>query len=58
MTNVMYEKCMNVVNLIQQKCLPLCEKEPESKVHFLKTIADFYRYMAEIPPKDKEDEIK
>lgn len=53
MTNVMYEKCMNVITLIQEKCLPLCEKDPESKVHFLKTIADFYRYVAEIPPPDK-----
>jgi len=58
MTNLMYEKCMKVIDLIRLKCLPLCQKDHDSLVHFLKTIADFYRYIAEIPPPDKADEVK
>eukprot|EP00347_Sterkiella_histriomuscorum_P015804 403355619 len=58
LTNIMYEKCMNVIDQILKKCLPLCTKDHESKVHFLKTIADFYRYLAEIPPPGKETELK
>ena len=54
----LYEKCCKIVEIIIVKCLPLCENDPESKIYFLKMIADHYRYAAENPPPKKQNEVK
>ncbi len=43
---ILTSKCQSICDLCELKCLPLAETS-ESKVFFLKLIADYYRYSSE-----------
>ena len=53
----LYDKCMSIVNCVDQKCLKLAA-EDESKAFFQKMIGDYYRYVAESASEDKLQEVK
>merc|ERR1712226_1252834 len=48
----LYDQCMSIVQMVQQKCLGLA-KDDESKAFFQKMIGDYYRYVAESAAEDK-----
>jgi 14-3-3 protein epsilon len=53
----LYDKCMSIVNCVDQKCLKLAA-EDESKAFFQKMIGDYYRYVAESAGEDKIEQVK
>merc|ERR1711981_1070546 len=53
----LYDKCMQIVNTVKNKCVPLAA-EDESKAFFQKMIGDYYRYVAESATEDKLNEVK
>ena len=50
------EKCKNIINLIETKYLPN-EKENESRGNYLKTLADYYRYLIEFTEVSKKKQL-
>ena len=52
----MYEKCIKVVNIVKNKCLPLTSDD-ESKAFFHRIIGDYYRYVSESDRHANLDEI-
>ena len=53
----LYDKCIEIVQIVEQKCLPLASDD-ESKAFFQKMIGDYYRYVAESAREDKLDVVK
>ena len=53
----LYEKCIKVVNIVKNKCLPLTSDD-ESKAFFHRMIGDYYRYVSESDRHAKSDEVK
>jgi len=53
----LYDKCMLIVQTVQDKCIKLAA-EDESKAFFQKMIGDYYRYVAESATADKLDSVK
>ncbi len=47
-------KCLQITKMCEHECLPLAENS-ESRVFFLKLIADYYRYAVESFGKDKSN---
>jgi len=48
----LYNQCMKIVNVVNNKCLAL-SNDDESKTFFYKMIGDYYRYVAESASADK-----
>ena len=48
----LYDKCIEIVEVVKSKCLPLAADD-ESKAFFQKMIGDYYRYVAESAREDK-----
>merc|ERR1711981_624748 len=55
--NELYEKCMQIVNTVKDKCVKLAA-EDESRAFFQKMIGDYYRYVAESASEDKLEKVK
>ena len=53
----LYDKCMEIVNIVKSQCCPLAQND-ESKAFFQKMIGDYYRYVAESASADKLGETK
>ena len=53
----LYEKCMRIVSIVEDKCVKLAA-EDESKAFFQKMIGDYYRYVAESATADKLEKVK
>ena len=53
----LYDKCMQIVNTVQTKCVKLAA-EDESKAFFQKMIGDYYRYVAESAQGDQLEQVK
>merc|ERR1719326_2637165 len=53
----LYDKCMKIVNIVQNQCVGLAA-EDESKAFFQKMIGDYYRYVAESASADKLETVK
>ena len=53
----LYDKCMNIVKITKDGCLPLASND-ESKAFFQKMIGDYYRYVAESAKADRLEEVK
>merc|ERR1712146_853585 len=53
----LYDKCMQIVNTVQNKCVKLAA-EDESKAFFQKMIGDYYRYVAESATEATLQEVK
>ena len=53
----LYDKCMKIVNIVQNQCVGLAA-EDESKAFFQKMIGDYYRYVAESATADKLEQVK
>ena len=50
------DTCRSIIELIENKCLPLCKHNTESQAFFHSLIADFYRYQVESVPNLAEEE--
>lgn len=50
------QKCLQVLKILEDKLIPTCEKEGESRVFFLKMCGDYYRYLAEFRDKEQYKE--
>jgi len=46
-------KCLDCIRLLEQKLIPNCSDEDESKVFYLKMSGDYYRYLAEFCDKEE-----
>merc|ERR1712054_21065 len=55
--NELYDKCIEIVNIVKSKCMPLAADD-ESKAFFQKMIGDYYRYVAESATADKLETVK
>merc|ERR1712054_151698 len=55
--NELYDKCIEIVNIVKSKCTPLAADD-ESKAFFEKMVGDYYRYVAESAQDDKLEEVK
>ena len=55
--NELYDKCIEIVNIVKSKCMPLAADD-ESKAFFQKMIGDYYRYVAESASGTKLEEVK
>ena len=53
----LYDKCIEIVQVVKDKCLPLAADD-ESKAFFQKMIGDYYRYVAESARDDKLEVVK
>ena len=53
----LYDKCIEIVEIVDKKCLPLASDD-ESKAFFQKMIGDYYRYVAESAREDKIQVVK
>merc|ERR1712146_281616 len=53
----LYDKCMQIVNTVENKCVKLAA-EDESKAFFQKMIGDYYRYVAESASQEKLETVK
>jgi 14-3-3 protein epsilon len=53
----LYDKCIEIVNIVKGKCIGLAADD-ESKAFFQKMIGDYYRYVAESARDDKLLEVK
>ena len=53
----LYDKCMQIVRIVKNKCLGLA-KDDEGKAFFQKMIGDYYRYVAESAKGATLEEVK
>ena len=53
----LYNRCIQIVNIVKQKCLQL-SVDDESKAFFYKMIGDYYRYVAESSEDSTLQEVK
>ena len=53
----LYDKCMQIVRIVKNKCLGLA-KDDEGKAFFQKMIGDYYRYVAESAKGSTLEEVK
>ena len=53
----LYEKCMQIVKTVEDKCIKLAA-EDESKAFFQKMVGDYYRYVAESATEETLGKVK
>ena len=52
MESELYDKCIKIVNIVNDKCMKLAA-DNESKAFFYKMVGDYYRYVAESASAEK-----